>query len=242
MFVVNTATKCELCGKSFATIMQYALKYDSQKIESCVICTECSYYRIGWTFKPVPITLDCATVLFDKVRKMANLSAADIVSSLNRDKAVRHKIVCNAFKVCAYCKKSADLSWCSICMYARYCSEACQKKDWKFHKKNGCTKDTVTMIGVYSREALSNTAKGLFYHQDDKCILKINGREIFSVDRAHLTLLSGARSLLHNPHKSDGAIIGLDGVNYKASLLFEPNVEYTIPKKCVHDTTIKYII
>jgi hypothetical protein len=36
-------------------------------------------------------------------------------------------------KVCGCCNKAASLT-CSQCKSAQYCGQACQKKDWKYHK------------------------------------------------------------------------------------------------------------
>ncbi|KAI1786878.1 hypothetical protein LXA43DRAFT_1032006 [Ganoderma leucocontextum] len=38
--------------------------------------------------------------------------------------------------ICEYCQKDATMA-CSACKYTRYCSEECQRTDWKTHKK-GC--------------------------------------------------------------------------------------------------------
>lgn len=38
---------------------------------------------------------------------------------------------------CAYCKKTECTKWCAACRKVYYCSEACQKKDWRNHK-NSC--------------------------------------------------------------------------------------------------------
>jgi len=43
-----------------------------------------------------------------------------------------------AARVCQLCGKEAGKSWkkCSICRLGRYCSEECQRADWKKHKKS----------------------------------------------------------------------------------------------------------
>ena len=43
-----------------------------------------------------------------------------------------------AARVCQNCGKEAGKSWkkCSICRLGRYCSEECQRADWKEHKKS----------------------------------------------------------------------------------------------------------
>jgi len=46
-------------------------------------------------------------------------------------------------KKCDYCKKKADevkkLKKCATCLKTRYCSQECQRADWKNHK-NVCSK------------------------------------------------------------------------------------------------------
>lgn len=43
-------------------------------------------------------------------------------------------------RVCKVCQKEGKMMKCSVCMDAYYCSAACQKSDWKKHKKS-CTKE-----------------------------------------------------------------------------------------------------
>lgn len=42
---------------------------------------------------------------------------------------------------CHTCGKNNPKKRCSECKFAHYCDEKCQKKDWKFHRKNCLKKE-----------------------------------------------------------------------------------------------------
>lgn len=59
-------------------------------------------------------------------------------------------------KICFYCSQPSTFK-CSKCLTIQYCSQECQKKDWKVHKKN-CddnNKDDETSIETLQSKAAS---------------------------------------------------------------------------------------
>ena len=88
-------------------------------------------------------------------REVAKLLLASVVKLEQAEKAAEVVVkeeegepAKKAPRVCQMCgKEAAKMKKCSVCKRVRYCSEECQLKDWKEHKKACKTKAAVVGKG-----------------------------------------------------------------------------------------------